>query len=251
MLRAEAVARVIRVAVEDLAEGERTLPEAASRYLVRVHRVGEGAPFVAFDPSVRVEADATVLDAHKQRVRCRVGPLRPASALASAKVTLLWGLGKGDKIDHVIRDATALGVERLVVVSTERSVPRLGERARERSDRWQQIALDAARQSGRGDVPELSPPAALEQALAETGAPRRIVLVPEAELALAQALADWHPGEPLAALIGPEGGLTQEEIEQAVAAGFVPVRFGPFVLRTETAATALLGALLAFAEPRR
>ncbi len=127
------MARVIRVAVSELAEGELTLDEAASRYLVRVHRASVGARFVAFNPRAKVEADATLLSADPRRSRCRVDTPRPASALPMAHVTLLQGVGKGDKLDQVVRDATALGVERLVVVATARSVPRLAERAEART----------------------------------------------------------------------------------------------------------------------
>jgi 16S rRNA (uracil1498-N3)-methyltransferase len=166
-------------------------------------------------------------------------------------ITLFQAVGKGDKIDQVVRDATALGAKRLVVVTTVRSVPKLAERAQARRERWRQIAVAAARQSGRGDVPEVTLPLPLATALEQAPAGRRIVLDPGADVPLARALDGWSASEPLSALIGPEGGLDDSELEAARAAGFSAVRFGPFVLRTETAATALLGALVALAEPRQ
>jgi 16S rRNA (uracil1498-N3)-methyltransferase len=99
----------LRAAVGSLSAGERELEPAIARYLVRVHRLRVGDVFVAFDPEAGVEADAELLTADK-RVRVRIGAPRPARVTAPLPVTLLWALGKGDKPESVIRDATALGV---------------------------------------------------------------------------------------------------------------------------------------------
>lgn len=243
---------MLRVPVSGLRSGEQRLDAAESRYLVRVHRLRAGASFLAFDPEAGHEADAELLDADPRGARVRAGALRPARVVAPLGVELLQALGKGDKAEQVIRDATALGARRVVIVETSRSVPELGERASARLERWRKVAAQAARQSGRGDTPEICGPEKLEAALARVGADAaRLVLSPDAETPLLRALDDWSAERPLALLVGPEGGLTASELELCESNGFRRVSFGPLVLRTETAATAVLGAILALAEARR
>lgn len=241
----------LRAPVGSLGAGERSLDPATSRYLVRVHRLRSGDAFLAFDVDAGQEADAEILEADPRRARVRIGLPRPARVAAPLPVTLLWALGKGDKPESVIRDATALGVERVVLVSSERSVPRLGERAEGRRERWRVVAREAARQSGRGDVPELVGPLTLEQALGLAPDALGVVLEPEAEAPLAEALGDWALPAPLRVLVGPEGGFDEAELAAARAAGLRSARFGRLTLRTELCAVAVLGALLALSEGRR
>lgn len=242
-----AVSQALRVAVSDLASGERKLGEAASHYVVRVHRLPIGATFMVFDPTAALEADATLLDQNARAARCRIGEPRRASKVGGLRVVLLQALGKGDKAESVIRDATALGVQAIELLETERSVPRPREARRER---WLEIAVQAARQSGRGDVPVIGGPRPLGEALAglDEAVRPRVVLSPDASATLLGTLEGWTGEARLALLVGPEGGLSSAELEQAERAGFRRSSFGPLVLRTETAATAALGALLGWAE---
>lgn len=240
-----ALARTVRVFVPELGAGERLLDEAASRYLVRVHRLGAGAGFIAFDPDAALEAEGEIVEVRGRRALCRLGEPGPAGNTPAYEVTLLQGLGKGDRFDRVVRDATALGARAVVAVATERSVVDLGDRAAARRERWRTIAVEAARQSGRGDVPRIAGPLSLDEALGNAGDALGLVLDPEAGASLAARLRDWSPERPLALLIGPEGGLSPDELARAQGAGFRAARFGDFVLRTETAATAVLGAVVA------
>lgn len=240
----------LRVPVSALSAGERALDHATSRYLVKVHRSRVGEAFTAFDVDAGLEADAQVLSADPRAARIRLGTPRPAPVTSPLPVTLLWAVGKADKPEAVIRDATALGVRRIVLCTTERTVVRLGERAEARRPRWQSVAREAARQSGRGDVPELVGPVSLAEALALGAGSVAMVLDPKAELTLAQVLAPTPALTPLSVLIGPEGGLDDGELAAAAQAGFRAVRFGRLVLRTETAAVAVLGALLGLADGR-
>lgn len=235
----------LRAPVDALGEGERDLEPATSRYLVRVHRSRVGDRFVAFDVAAGLEADAEVVHADPRRARVRIGPLRSAAATAPLPVTLLWALGKADKPEAVIRAATSLGVVRIVLVTTERTIVRPSERSDARRERWQSVARDAARQSGRGDLPDLVGPLPLDDALAIDAATPGVVLDPSAESTLAQVLSARAPREMLRVLIGPEGGLGPGELARARGAGLLPARFGRLVLRTETAVAAVLGALLA------
>ncbi len=239
------MSKQLRVPISNLQAGELALDAEAARYVARVHRLRPGDTFCAFDPDGAVEADARVLDSRPRSVRCEITALRAASTLGELNVTLVQGLGKADRFDQVVRDATALGVMRVVGVVTERAVSRPSD-VESRRDRWRAIAIQAARQCGRGDLPALAGPLSLDAAFsALPAAGRRLLLDPDARSSLREALEIWNGLEGLTLLIGPEGGLSPGEIALASAAGFERVRFGPFVLRTETAATAVLGAIAA------
>jgi 16S rRNA (uracil1498-N3)-methyltransferase len=236
----------LRVAVEQLVEGERELEAGAAHYVTRVHRLATGDAFVAFDPDARLEADATVLAVGRRDVRCRLGVPRPARLLGMRGVTLVVCATKGDKLDDVIRAATALGASAVSIVESGRSVPELGGGAEKRFTRFRAIAVDAARQSGRGDLPDLFGPAPLAAALAGLDAANalKLCLDPFATPSFGAALAGQNE-RPLSLLVGPEGGFTEDELALAEGAGFVRVRLGELVLRAELAAVAALAAVVA------
>jgi 16S rRNA (uracil1498-N3)-methyltransferase len=233
------------VPLDALTAGERTLGGDAAHYVTRVHRLAAGDAFLAVDPSARLEAEATVLAVAKREVRCRLEAPRPATRLGLPGVTLVVCATKGDKLDDVVRAATALGASTLSVVESERSVPELG-RAEKRFARFRSIAVDAARQSGRGDLPELFGPSPLSEALAGFAASEalKLCLDPGAEATLG-ALLSTRGERALALLVGPEGGFTQAELDTAEHAGFVRVSLGKLVLRAELAAVAALSAVVA------
>jgi 16S rRNA (uracil1498-N3)-methyltransferase len=229
---------MLRVPLAELAEGERVLPADAARYVMRVHRLRNGEAFVAFDPEARMEADAEILESGR-RVRIRLGWPRAATVVAIRSVTILQAAAR--KLDQVVRDATELGATRVVVMKTARASSSGG-----RASRWRRIAVEAARQAGRGDAPEISGPLPFDDALALATDGSRVCLHPAAEQTLAHALADFDAGVTIA--IGPEGGFTEEELEVARAAGFALARLGRFVMRSETACAAALGALAALSD---
>lgn len=243
------MARTVRVFIPEPGPGERTLDDKASRYLLRVHRLAAGDGFVAFDPEGALQARGEIIAVRGRRAVCRLADPVPATNVPASDVTLLQGLGKGDRFDRVVRDATQLGARSVIAVETQRSVVELGDRAAARAARWRTIAVEAARQSGRGDVPHIAAPLSLDAALGLRGEGIALVLDPEADVALGRRLAEWSPEQHLVLLIGPEGGLSPDELDRARAAGFSPTWFGSFVLRTETAATAALGAVVARLEP--
>ena len=239
------MSKPLRVPLDHLAAGIHALPEAAARYVTRVHRRKLGDRLCLFEPGAALEADAELVGGPAPAVWCRVDEPRP-SGYRPLPIHLIQGLGKGDKPDEVIRAATALGAARVGVAQTERSVARLADdRGVARVERWTRIAVEAARQSGRGDIPQLSGPEPLADALARVTAPLRITLAPGAEPLLARLRA-WRADQDVALLVGPEGGLDERELELAGRAGFVPASLGTTVLRTELAGVAALGALVAF-----
>jgi 16S rRNA (uracil1498-N3)-methyltransferase len=245
-----AFVRVGRVPIEELRAGERVLDRAATHYLVDVLRLPPGARFVAFDPEHALECDAELVETRGAATACRLSEPRRALMVPEHDVELVQGLGKGDKPEQVIRAATALGVASVLFVLSERSIAKPGERGERRRERWHRVALDAARQSGRGNLPRIAGPVAVDEAFgAAPGESRaRFCLDPAAPRSLGTALAELTPGARLAVAVGPEGGFTALELERAGAAGFARVRLGRLTLRTELAAIAALSVVLGWAE---
>jgi 16S rRNA (uracil1498-N3)-methyltransferase len=237
----------LRVPVDGLGPGPRKLDEQAAHYVVRVHRLRAGDGFVAFDPSERTEADASILQSAPRTVVCEIGPLRAATLLAETPIVLLQGVPKGETLDQIVRDATELGATRIVPVVCARCGPAARRIERTRLARWDRIARQAARQSGRGDVPSVGEPVSLAAALGAIGVESlRLCLWERATTPLRRVLTAEDKLRAVALLVGPEGGLDDTEVELAVRSGFEAVSLGRFILRTETASTAALGAIVAW-----
>lgn len=239
------MARRVRLPVAGIRAGRLVLDPAAGRYLTRVHRLGTGARFLAFDPELAVEADAEISALGPGTVSALVGPLRPASLRPGRPVVVVQAAGKGDKLDDVLRDATELGATRFAPAIAERSVRRP---TRELAVRLRRVALEAARQCGRGDAPAVDEPLPLPAVLAGLEAATtgfvRLCLHPAAERRLADCAPDLVTAAGVVLLFGPEGGFSPGELELSRAHGFTGVSLGPLVLRTETACAATLGGLL-------
>jgi 16S rRNA (uracil1498-N3)-methyltransferase len=242
---------VLRVPVHHLEPGEMTLDPGASKYVARVRRLRVGDGLLLFHPREAKEAEATIVEIGRSAVRCRVREVRAATVRAERSVTLVQAAGKGDKLDAVVRDATELGATRVVVAESARSVVRLDDKGESRMRRLRRVADEAARQCGRGDAPEILGPLPWSEGLGvETG--ERALKLCFWERATAPAgpeLLALGPDRPLVVAAGPEGGLDEAEIEAARAAGFAVVSLGPFILRTETVAAAVLGAALLLHSP--
>jgi 16S rRNA (uracil1498-N3)-methyltransferase len=218
-----------------------TLRGNAAGHVTRVLRLRPGAPLTLFNGrggefAGRIEAargDAVTVAVAEASATERESPLL---------LTLAQGVSRGERMDLIVQKATELGVARLLPLLTERSVVRLDAKAAARKlAHWRGIAIAACEQSGRNRLPSLTEPLELREFLAgkaEDGT--RLLLSPGAALGIADVP---RPAGAVTVLIGPEGGLSAEEQERAVAAGFLGVRLGPRVLRTETAAIAALSLL--------
>lgn len=233
------MARLVRVPLTALTAGPRDLAREAAHYLCVVHRLEPGSPFVAFDPELGLEATGTILSVERARVACELDVPTPARG-GTLGVTLLQATAKGDRLEQVVRGATALGVERIVLVVAERSVARPAD---VRHERLRAISIEAARQSGRSDVPPLDGPLPLVEQLAKMAVWNglKLCLAPRATVPLADRVQSSAPGSPAVILIGPEGGLSDAELRAAESAGFLSAGLGPLTLRTELAALAALG----------
>lgn len=237
---------MLRVPVDGLSEGVITLDPEASRYITRVHRKKAGERCLLFDPALAIEAEATILEVHRDKVACQVDAPRPSSMRPRRSVSLLQAIGKGEKLDSVVRDATELSVTEIVAIESARTVVQLGNRAPARLERWRRIAIEAARQCGRGDAPTVRGPLAWSEVIAEHADSDALKLCcwERATEPLGPHLKGLDPARPVVFAIGPEGGLEEAEIEEARRAGFHIVSLGPLTLRTETVAAAVLGAVL-------
>jgi len=236
--------RLTRVYVDaPLAAGERVILEGnAASHVSRVLRLRVGEALTLFN-GAGGEYAASIDAARSGRLTVAVGEPRAVERESPLTLTLAQGVSRGERMDLVVQKATELGVSGIVPLFTERSVVRLGAQQAERKlNHWRAIAIAACEQSGRNRLPKVAPPLSLADLL-RSGADReggRLLLSPGATSRL-DALP--HPATSVTVLIGPEGGLTDAEQEAAVAAGFLPVRLGPRVLRTETAAIAALALL--------
>lgn len=220
-----------------LASGAEVALEAGpSHHLLKVLRLKPGAELRLFNS--RGGSHAAVLTGSRgAHALVAVGEFVPADCESPLAIELAIGISRGERMDWIVQKAVELGVAEIRPLVTQRTEVRLGgERGDKKLGHWRQIAIAACEQCGRNRVPAIHPPERLADWLpVATGL--RLLLAPRAAQPL--ATLSEQPGA-LGLLIGPEGGLAEEEIVAAQAAGFIAVSLGPRVLRTETAPLAAL-----------
>ena len=237
---------MLRVPVSPLREGLLQLDKATSHYLVDVHRARPGTEFIAFDAEDASQALATIVVASQRGATCRVDSVHATQATPEHPLVVVQAFGKGSRVDQVIRDATALDATEIWVVATQHSAVANAVEMRGRIERWRKIALESARQCGRGNVPRIEGVVPLDAVFLELNAIQgaRCALTPSASVALWDAIEPGNAGS-VALLIGPEGGLADRERELSIEHGFQEVRLGPRVLRTEVATVVALSIVMA------
>jgi 16S rRNA (uracil1498-N3)-methyltransferase len=212
------------------------LDASQRHYVLDVLRLAEGDALEVFDGRGRSCV------AHL-KTGARLHLSEPQESLRGRPITILQGLPKGEKLEWVLQKGTELGAAAFVATAAQRSVVRLSaERGGERVRRWRKILEEGARQCGRSDIPGLALAASWEEAGATLAPGTRVLILDEEERArrLGEAVSKGAPGQPLALVVGPEGGLDRREVEGWVNRGAEPVSLGTVVLRTETAALAAL-----------
>lgn len=163
-------------------------------------------------------------------------------------VTLYQAIAKGERMDWAVQKAVELGVGRIVPVLTKHTVVQLdASKAGKRTERYQRIAAEAAKQCRRDIVPEVTAPLLFAETITEAQSPLKLIAWEGEEQGLAGVLqsAEFPPAADIC--IGPEGGFAPEEVEAALAAGWRSVGLGPRILRTETAGIALMSVLMYWA----
>ena len=217
-----------------------SLPQDAANHVGRALRLRVGDALVVFDGRGG-EYEASILRIDRDRLEVKLGAFRDIDRESSVKVGLVQGLPEADKMDWILQKAVELGVTWVQPVVCERSVVRLsGDRATRRQMHWQRVMIAACEQCGRNMVPELRATLAYRDWAAQPSQSVRWMLAPGAGVALSSQEA---PAGPVELLVGPEGGLSERELDIAATIGFSALTLGPRVLRTETAPLAALAAI--------
>ncbi len=228
-----------------LAAGARiALPDALAHHALRVLRLRAGEAIALFNG--QGGEYPAVLEVEGKAGFAQLGAFDPREAELGGRITLAQGLPSGDKMDWVVEKAVELGAARVSPIAAQRSVLQLsGPRLEKRVAHWQRIAQSAAEQCGRNRLMAVDAPQSLADWLTQPADGPRLLCHPEARDDLAGALRAAPGMQALTLLVGPEGGWSDKELEQARQAGVQTVRFGPRVLRTETAGLALISAVSA------
>ena len=233
----------VYVAPEILDETVISLPRAASHYVARVLRLTVGDHIGLFDGSGR-EYRVCLTRVSAGQVRAERQALLAAASGRIGDTVLGQGLSQGPKMDWIVEKCSELGLAALVPLHTELSLVRsTGQRVAAKMARWQRIAAAAAAQCGRRTLLEIGAPSSLSDFCArhEAADLKIICWEHESSRGIRQALETGDSQRPVAVLVGPEKGFTEDEVAAAAAHGFVPVSLGPRRLRTETAAVVVTG----------
>lgn len=216
-----------------------TLPASASNHLIRVLRFRKDSNITVFNGNGG-EYSCTLLNENPKAADIIVNGYLDNNRESPMRITLIQGMSRSEHMDLTIQKVTELGVTEIIPVSCERSIGMKDDRAQKKIERWKQIAISACEQSGRNCLPLLHKISSLGDALGRVHSDVKIVLDPEARVGIT------HIGQNAASISiisGPEGGLSDEELAGAANAGYNRIRFGPRILRTETAAPALVAVL--------
>jgi len=210
------------------------LSDSEAIHAVRVLRMQEGDSAILFNGD-GFDYACQLVAVKKSGVLAKVTGREAVENESPLNVTLLQGVSSGDRMDYTIQKAVELGVNHIQPIATERSVVKLTQtRAEKRLAHWQGIVTSACEQCGRAVVPTVAMPVSLSHWLANhPEAANRFLLNPVGARRLVELA---QPSGEIQLLIGAEGGLSQAEIDMAMAHGFASVVLGPRVLRTETAA---------------
>ena len=215
------------------------LGEGPARHLLRVLRLRQGDAVTVFNGDGQ-DYPGTLVEIDGRRCRVQLEQGIPANTESPLEISLVQGIARGERMDWAIQKAVELGAAHIQPVFTERTEVRLDQRRAERRlVHWQQVVISACEQCGRARVPIVAPP----QRLADVDPPADLGLCldPRSERRLRQL--HQQPATRITLVIGPEGGLSDTELDSLLARGYLGLRLGPRVLRTETAGAAAIAVL--------
>jgi 16S rRNA (uracil1498-N3)-methyltransferase len=216
------------------------LPEAAHNHLVKVLRMKQGFKLVLFNGD-GFDYQAELSNVSKRESSVQIIAADSNDRESPINIHIGQGLSRGERMDYAVQKATELGVQSLTPLFTDRSEVKLTpERQEKRSTHWQQIAISASEQSFRARPMSVNAPLSLKEWIDRCDAELKLILHPHLELT---SLADEPRPSSVALLIGPEGGLEENEVELALQKGFKPWLLGSRILRTETAPVAAASVL--------
>lgn len=226
---------------QTLAPGARLmLPPGPARHAARALRLAPGDTLILFNGRGG-EYPAQIERIQKEDVAVRVTGFDDVERESPLQILLAQGISSGERMDYTLQKAVELGVGPIQPIAAKRSVVKLaGERIERRVAHWRGVVSSACEQCGRNRTPPIADPQSLADWLGSVPQGRLLYLVPDAKA----RLADLSPPAGAQVLVvGPEGGFEHDEVAALEAAGAIPVRLGPRVLRTETAALAALAAM--------
>ncbi len=217
-----------------------TLEESPARHISQVLRLHTGEGVSLFNGNGQ-QYSATLQSCSKQKVKATIVSVSKNQSEPPLHFTLALGIYKGERMDYALQKAVELGIGCFTPLFTERTVVKLTARRLERRlVHWQNVAIAACEQSGRSCLPMVEPPQRFDDWIVNAPQGVRLILHPNATQSLNKLPP---PQESVLLLIGPEGGLSEKEIAATEAHGFMAVRLGPRILRTETAPIAALAAM--------
>ena len=227
-------------------EGHRaTISGVELNHLRRVLRLRTGDRVVVFDDA-GCEHEGIIRSLSEDRGEIEIIRSYQVNNESPLKTTLALGLTKGEKMDWVVEKATELGVHSVVPFVSSYTIPKLNERKMaQRSERWQKIALSAAKQCGRVRITEIMAVTEFRDLVAHVSRDtlRLLFWEKECEQGLSELKETRSSTGEVFVMIGPEGGFSSHEAALALEQGFKTVRLGPRILRAETAAVAALAAV--------
>jgi len=231
------------VTPENVKEGYVKIKGNDAFHITRVLRMKKGDKIIVSDG--RADYQVLLCDLNCNSVMGKIENIKELME-TQLDITLLQSIPKSQKMDWIVQKATELGIKKIVPVISERTIVKLDtQKTEKKCRRWQRIAKEAAKQSGRSTIPLIEGVLSFEEALRK-GRDADLAIIPwEEEQAV--GLKDLIKGKTYKKIIfciGPEGGFSRQEVEQAKVNNFKPVTFGPRILRTETAGIFLLSVLM-------
>ncbi len=233
------------VTADMIAENIITLSKEDSQHLARVLRANVGEEITVCDDEGN-EYLAEVSLMSKNEVQAKVISARKNQTEPGIKVVLFQGLPKGSKMEYIIQKCVEIGIHSIVPVATDRAVVKLSEeKGKGKEDRWNKIAMEAAKQSSRGVIPYVEVPVSFKEAV-KRAAEFDMAIIPYEKQEASDFKGFLRKNSPktVAVYIGPEGGFEESEISLAMENGITPVSLGRRILRTETAPVSVLSVLM-------
>jgi 16S rRNA (uracil1498-N3)-methyltransferase len=229
-------------------QNEIVLDESASRYLVKVLRMAEGAQFGGFDSQGHQYELVLKKAGLPQVIATVLSRYEPSTDFGNPSITLGQSLPKASKMDLILRQGTEIGVNRFIPLVTQRSVSRPdASQYGHKNERWQKILVEACRQCGRNDLPQLDPVIEWGKLLETFGEFNQVLLPYEKQApTLKTVLESNFSARKILILIGPEGGWAPEEVKEAEEKGAMPIHLPTPILRTETAGIAVVSMIQFF-----
>ncbi|MDP7591312.1 MAG: 16S rRNA (uracil(1498)-N(3))-methyltransferase [Litorilituus sp.] len=221
------------------------LSDDAFGHIVRVLRLSLGDTVILFNGKEPLQYHAKLIDISKKKASAEIISQETVSNESPVTIHLGQGISRGDRMDYTLQKSVELGVNKITPLFTERCGVKLSaERLAKKREQWQKIVISACEQSGRCMVPEVTEPCFLQDWLDEQSSDLKLNLHPKAKHSIMSLPFSFKENnQQVKLLIGPEGGLSDEEINLANQAEFQDVLLGPRVLRTETASLTAITAL--------